>query len=550
MHKVDRRTFLKIAGGGTAALGLGMGLPISSCTKTDTETDTQAEVTQTAADSKWGDWEFYYPGKYDETDAEILKEFMAACRKVEDKGEINIGDLVAGKLSGNVGIGRAETVTLDSIESIAKANVPNNPLFVDRAYAKKTKYGDLFAFPMISSLEVMPAMFKDRGLADHIVVSSHNDTNSYYKPFYEGDTLYQIVDYQRCWDITPAQGSYYRTFVMSGRARVYNQKGELVADGANVLKESFRRHKDKSKRNTDGVMSWESPNWWSRPKYYYTDQDWDNIIGMWKKEEVRGAKTLYWDDVRVGEMLTPKAVGPMILGGGGGGMTMSAPQAAIDIRKNVLDPEIFKTMKRNEYGIWVLPESQQSDAGRQGGGAPEGAPGGGPEGGEGSPPMPQNQGWVPSDLGPTPVTDEVALRDGRSVFQNSVAAKLAAGMICDWMGDDGWLQRVGWNIMEIPPGSDPSINYQADPTRIPDIPREYFPDLFDKYPYLDKAPVMRGCRAAWHVLENDLLICHAYVTSKYQKGDEYFVDLIWWDITYDKYLVQEGFATVKLPKKA
>lgn len=79
---------------------------------------------------------------------------------------------------------------------------------------------------------------------------------------------------------------------------------------------------------------------------------------------------------------------------------------------------------------------------------------------------------------------------------------------------------------------------------------EYFPDLFDKYPYLDKAPVMRGCRAAWHVLANDLLICHAYVTSKYQKGDEYFVNLIWWDITYDKYLVQEGFATVKLSKKA
>ena len=164
--------------------------------------------------------------------------------------------------------------------------------------------------------------------------------------------------------------------------------------------------------------------------------------------------------------------------------------------------------------------------------------------------MDKNRGWEPSDLGPNPVTKEIALRDGRSVFQNSVAAKLAAGMICDWMGDDGWLQRVGWDIMDIPPGSDASINYQADPTTVPSIPRQYYPDLFDKYPYMDKVPSMKGKRANWHVLENDLLICNACVTGKYQKGNEYFVDLTWWDITWDNYIVQEGFATVKLPKKA
>jgi hypothetical protein len=391
---------------------------------------------------------------------------------------------------------------------------------------------------MISSLEVMPAMVKDKGFADYILVSSHNDTNSYYKPFYEGDTLFQVVDYQHCWDITPAQGSYYRTFVMAGRARVFNQKGELVADGANILKESFRRHKDKSKRNPDGVMAWESPNWWSRPKYQYTDKDWEKIIGMWKSEKIRVKETLYWDEVKIGEMLTPKAVGPMILGGQGGGMTMSAPLAAIEIRKNVLDPKIFPTMKKNEYGIWVLPESGEKKTA------------GGPPPGGGAPPDNKNKGWEPSDLGPNPVTKEIALRDGRSVFQNSVAAKLAAGMICDWMGDDGWLQRVGWDIMDIPPGSDASINYQADPTMVPGIPRQYYPDLFDKYPYMDKVQSMKGKRANWHVLENDLLICNACVTSKYREGNDYFADLTWWVITLDNYIIQEGFVTVKLPKKA
>jgi len=535
MSQLTRRGFIRILCGGTAALGMGMNFAGSSWAQTGSA--------QKAGDGKWSDWEFYYPGKYDDEDAKIIKEFMAACEKVEKKGEVNISDLVSGKLTGNVGIGRASKITASDMEGIAKANVGDNPLFLDRSYAKKTKYGDLFAFPMISSLEVMPAMVKDKGFADFLVVSSHNDVNSYYKPFYEGDTLYQVVDYQRCWDITPAEGSYYRTFVMSGKARVFNQKGELVADGANVLKESFRRHKDKAKRNTDGVMAWESPNWWARPKYKYTDKDWEKIIGMWKNEKVRGAETLYWDEVKVGEMLAPKAVGPMILGGQGGGMTMSAPQAAIDIKKNVLDPKIFAKMKKNEYGIWILPESGDNKAAG-------GPPGGGPEGGQGAPPMDKNKGWEPSDLGPNPVTKEIALRDGRSVFQNSVAAKLAAGMISDWMGDDGWLHRVGWDIMEIPPGSDSSINFQASPTRIPDIPDKYFPDLFEKRPYMDKVPSMKGKRANWHVLENDLLVCNACVTAKYQKGSEYFVDLTWWDITLDNYIIQEGFATVKLPKKA
>jgi hypothetical protein len=62
---------------------------------------------------------------------------------------------------------------------------------------------------------------------------------------------------------------------MSGHAKVYNQKGELVSEAANILKESFRRHKDKSKRSIGGAHAWESPDWWSRPAHQYTDKDWE-----------------------------------------------------------------------------------------------------------------------------------------------------------------------------------------------------------------------------------------------------------------------------------
>ena len=60
----------------------------------------------------------------------------------------------------------------------------------------------------------------------------------------------------------------------------------------------------------------------------------------------------------------------------------------------------------------------------------------------------------------------------------------------------------------------------------------------------------RGFQSAFgEEMQNDFLICNAYVTSKYKKGEEYFVDLTWWDTTFDNYIVQEGNATVKLPKK-
>ena len=51
-------------------------------------------------------------------------------------------------------------------------------------------------------------------------------------------------------------------------------------------------------------------------------------------------------------------------------------------------------------------------------------------------------------------------------------------------------------------------------------------------------------------MEGDLIICRACVTDKYRQGNEYFTDLVYWCETFDKYLVEEGFVTVKLPKKA
>ncbi len=462
------------------------------------------------------EYEFYYPGVYDEQDTKILQEFQAKLDQVnKNKGNINVGDLVSGKLDSKntpwVSWNPMENnfkITLDNMMTQANSYVGNNPLFTDKNYAKKTRYG-VMAFPLVLTLEVMPAMPKSKGIGDYMVVSAHNDVINFYRPLYEGDTLFTVYDEQHCVDVTPVAGSYYRTFAMSGTGRTFNQKGELVAEGANVLKESFRRHKDPAKRNKDGAHAWESPDWWGRPPHIYTDKDWGYIISIWKNERLRGAEVLYWDDVKIGDEPTPTAVGP-ILAEEELDMMFNIPRWSTDTKRNVLDPKTFARMVKNKQGIYVLPENLEKK------------PSSGPH-------------------MPSVATHEIANRDGRAVLQNSVAAKFAAGMLYNWMGDEGWLQRIGWDIMELPPGYDETV--------IPFIPKELRPALFDKYPYMDKVPYMRGCRAAWHAMEGDLIICRAYVFDKYEKDGEHFADLTWWCQTLDRYIVEEGFATVKLPKK-
>lgn len=104
-------------------------------------------------------------------------------------------------------------------------------------------------------------------------------------------------------------------------------------------------------------------------------------------------------------------------------------------------------------------------------------------------------------------------------------------------------------MMDNPPGADKAVNYQASPTLLPSIPLSSYPKLFDKFPYLEKVPFMKGTRANWHGMEGDTAISKAYVVDKYKKDNEHFVDLVWWIETLDKDLILEGYVTVKLPKK-
>jgi acyl dehydratase len=531
MSRIDRRTFLKLSGQSTAVLGLGLS---GFAHAQERGTTARKAAARNAADDEW---EVFHPRVYNSDDAIILNKFQAQLDPINaNKGNVNLDDLVSGKLNGRPGISQTGVFTPKYMATYYRRYGNNNPLFSDKEYAKKTKYGDVIAFPLILQPELWPAMNDSHGLADYMLVNGLNCTNNYYKPFYEGDSLYQVVVEQHYVDITPAAGSCYRTLALSGTARYYNQKRELVAESASILKESYRRHKDPAKRNPSRNRAWESPDWWQRKPHQYTDKDWETIIGVWKNETYRGADVLYWDDVNVGDEPSPRAAGPFLSDEVGTDMLFNIPDWSSNVKNDVLNPETFAKMVKNKQGIYVLPQYLEKKPKGQGSGngmdrLEMPVSGELPQGG----PPPQGGNKVKE-------TPEIAHRDGRAVIQNSVCAKWVAGMIINWIGDQGWLERIGWDIMGMPPGYPESV--------VPPITKEMMPALFDKYPYLEKVPYMRGCRAAWHALEGDTILCNAYVTGKYSKGGKYFVDLIWWCQTLDKYLVEEGSATVKLPKRS
>jgi hypothetical protein len=59
--------------------------------------------------------------------------------------------------------------------------------------------------------------------------------------------------------------------------------------------------------------------------------------------------------------------------------------------------------------------------------------------------------------------------------QNSFCAKWAAMMLNNWIGDEGWIERIGRDIMTKPPGYPESV--------IPSMPKKLMPELFDRYPF-------------------------------------------------------------------
>jgi hypothetical protein len=224
------------------------------------------------------------------------------------------------------------------------------------------------------------------------------------------------------------------------------------------------------------------------------------------------------------------------------------------LKKEILDPETFKTLVKDENGIYLtedregyIPTTPATAGGRGGGpreGMPQGmpggerggAPGGMPGGDMGGPPggMARGGGQGSGDIDTSAL--HASRENERSVLFNFMGRDFAIRHINNWMGDHGWVYNIRWSIMA------PSA-IKAVGLSVPDSP-------FSER-YVERVPrlIAAGKVVNAHGLTTDLAVVHSYVEKKYVKNGEFFVDLIWWVESIDGDIWQEGGATVKLPSK-
>jgi len=487
-----------------------------------------------------------YPDKYTEKEKAPFEKFIAENKAIENRGPIDVKALIKGALPKDTPgvVSQTLVATKEMMLYNSKKYDPENPIFNVAEYAKKLGYKDIIAYPTFAANDdaVMKAYPSDA--RDKLLVADLNHNITCYKPIYPGDTLYTVINKRTVKDITPKEGSTYRSMVIQSEASIYNQNGEKVNDVIFRVTENLRILKEGKTVINDGGGAgpfWESPAWKSRPAHQYTDADWDKIKKLWSEEKRQGATPLYWEDVKVGDYTIKTVDGPIMAsvnptqpyGMGTGGSR--------SLKKEIMDPATFKTMHKDENGIRLTANKEDyipaiPSTGSQGGpgGAPpaDGAPAAGDQGG--APDAAGGQGGTASrEINTADIHKSTGTE--RSVVFNFMGRDMAIRNINNWMGDKGWLYNIRWSIMA------PSAMAAVGKTAVPESP------LSERY--VQRVPKLKGKVVNAHPLSYDLAIIQAYIEKKYEKNGEYFVDLVWWAESIDGYIWEEGGATVRLPSK-
>jgi hypothetical protein len=474
-------------------------------------------LTQAATDRYSSEFETLYPGVYIEREKVALEKLFAEMKSWETRGEIDIQALIAGTLPKDTpGVGPTIKVTEAMVRYQNQKYDPDNRVLNDSGYAKKLGYMDIFPFLSFVGYDDFFLTPYPTPARDTMFPSDLNHSITSYRPVYPGDTLYLVYNSGRFTDITPPEGSKVRTMAQEIKGSVYNQKGEKVSD---VIYRTTRNMKIyKTGKTPKSFVYFDAPDWMIRPVHYYTDDDWAIIKDIWSKEKRQGSTPLYWEDVKIGdepawtmdgpidESVTPTAPIGM---GTGGSRTM---------RKEIMDPNIFKTMIRSEKdGIYRLPNKADY-----------------------IPTAPDAKAANKAD-NPTSAKSATAsagihdiTESGRAILINYMGRDFAIRHINNWMGDYGWIQNIRWSIM-------PSTAHAAFGRTLPNSP---YSERF-----LEKVPKMKGRSVTVHGLTGDAAIVKSYVYDKYVTNGEFLVELVWWVETIDGYIWQEGGATIRLPSK-
>ena len=186
--------------------------------------------------------------------------------------------------------------TRDAIRHFADGIGDPNPLWRDQDYARHTRYGRIVAPPNFLYSVYLPAGGMP-SMGNRLPAHGMFGGNEWewYLPIMEGDSftysekILSIVERQ-----TRAWGKAYR---IDSEATFWNQRNEVVAKGRGWV---FRINRPESQEQGK-----------RRPVHQYTQEELEQIIEAYQMERPRGSTPRYWEDVQIGEELTPLVKGPL-----------------------------------------------------------------------------------------------------------------------------------------------------------------------------------------------------------------------------------------------
>lgn len=455
--------------------------------------------------------ETFYPGQYTRRDKETLIPYWESLEAL-NRDPVTLEELEKGTTEERRGRFVPLPVEGKVMDYYAYKYDPENPLYTDDDYARKMGYREKIAYPTFAACDDCFGRMGPMESRDSLLVCGVNTSMHFYEPVYAGDTLYPVTNSEYVEDITPEEGSEYRSLAITINGSVYNQNHKKVLDVQYRCRENNQCYAgekpDKPLRMGIG------PDWTKRPAHKYTDADWETIMNLWKGEKRQGAEPLYWEDVNVGDHPTPTCDGPFLettMPTVPYGMGMGGSRT---LKKEILDEETRKNMVRYpEDGIYRMPNYKDS--------VPE-------------PPVKVRRMGPPAPGSEAKETPKAGapIGENRMILINFFMREFAVRHIYNWMGDKGWISRLEWGIM-------PFLDKYG--YHMPAHPQD--PD------FLSVVPELEGRRPMDHGMIGDVAIIKSYVYNKHVKNGKHYVDLAFWMETIDGVIIEEGQATVCLPSK-
>lgn len=198
-----------------------------------------------------------------------------------------------------------DLATAEAMEYFARGYGDINPLYRNHEYGKKTRWGSLIAPPMFMTLI---GASKKKKLTKEERESGRGGALPGIHAFYSGDDL----DFLQV--IKPGD----RITARSGLSGFVEKKSRFAGKAIHETHETvLRNQRDELVGiarmlviRTERTAAQEAGKYHDITIHHYSEEEMKAIDADYEREEVRGANPRWWEDVNVGDELTPVVKGP------------------------------------------------------------------------------------------------------------------------------------------------------------------------------------------------------------------------------------------------